>query len=84
MQAAEATADSSLREGIEVLGVGDNEKTTGREEEGDEDGTDVAAAKAEETKSEDAKGRPLWGNANYTFTTLWEERSLYLACCFKS
>ncbi|XP_035601010.1 PAXIP1-associated glutamate-rich protein 1 isoform X1 [Oncorhynchus keta] len=63
MQAAEATTDSSLREGIEVLGVGDTEKTTGREEEGDKDGTDVAAAKAEETKSEDAKDGDKSGDA---------------------
>ncbi|XP_071247147.1 PAXIP1-associated glutamate-rich protein 1 isoform X2 [Salvelinus alpinus] len=63
MQAAEATTDSSLREGIEVLGVGDTEKTSGREEEGDEDGTDVAAAKAEETKSEDAKDGDKGGDA---------------------
>ena len=76
MQAAEATTDSSLREGIEVLVVGDTEKTTGREEEGDKDGTDVAAAKAEETKSEDAKGRPLCGNANYTHNFMGRKKPL--------
>ncbi|NP_001290844.1 PAXIP1-associated glutamate-rich protein 1 [Esox lucius] len=51
MQAAEAATDSSLRDGIEALGVVENEKTTGREKESDQDGT----GKEEDTKSEDAK-----------------------------
>ncbi|KAJ7984470.1 hypothetical protein DPEC_G00355160 [Dallia pectoralis] len=51
MQAAEATSDSSLRDGIEALGVGDTEKTTGLEKHNDQDLTDAVK---DDTKSEDA------------------------------